>query len=207
MLNVDHMPHTTHRTTHTGLYYRVGLGAGLSTMDMISDLYIITVFLKEGKTSYAYANIMMILTNWLFQLLIVWFQTGRNIFGSVFLKEALIATLGLKPGWDAWNVCTGKEQQPGQTFDAMTEVSVGNIIFKIAKKLNLIFPDRHTFHSPPQMIFSKGAEIFAESIPAGIVQTYAFIQSPNRSATAAISILISALTTGFGSALISYGEL
>ena len=57
------------------------------------------------------------------------------------------------------------------------------------------------------MLMSKLGEIFAESIPAGIVQTYAFIQSPNRSATAAISILISALTTGFGSALISYGEL
>ena len=57
------------------------------------------------------------------------------------------------------------------------------------------------------MIVSKFGEIFAESIPAGIVQTYALIQSPNRSATAAISILISALTTGFGSALISYGEL
>ena len=123
---------THHPTRNAGLYYRVGLGAGLSTMDMISDLYIVTVFLKEGKYGYAYANIMMILTNWLFQLLIVWAQTGRNILGSAFLKEALIATIGLKPGWDAWNVCTGKEQQPGQTFDAMTEVSLkGNIIFKI----------------------------------------------------------------------------
>ena len=77
-------------------------------------------------------------------------------------------------------------------------------MFKIAKKLSLIF------HIPPpaplQMIFSKVTEMFAEAIPAGIVQTYAFIQSPNRSMTAAISIVISAVTTGFGSALISYGE-
>ena len=94
-------------------------------MDMTSDIYIITVFLKEGKTSYAYANIIMIGVNWLLQLLIVWAQTGRNIFGSAFLKEALIATIGLKPGWDAWNVCTGKEQQPGQSFDPMTEVRIG----------------------------------------------------------------------------------
>ena len=112
-------------TTHTGLYYRVGLGAGLSTMDMISDIYIITVFLKEGKTSYAYANIIMIGVNWVIQLIIVYGQTGRNIFGSAFLKEALIATIGLKPGWDAWNVCMGKEQQPGQTLDAMHEVRIG----------------------------------------------------------------------------------
>ena len=127
LLNV-HTPHTTCHTpptTHTGLYYRAGLGAGLSTMDMISDIYIITVFLKEGKTSYAYANIMMIGVNWLIQLFLVYFQTGRNILGSAFLKEALIATLGLKPGLDAWNVCTGKEQQPGQTFDAMQDVRIG----------------------------------------------------------------------------------
>ena len=49
-------------------------------------------------------------------------------------------------------------------------------------------------------------EMFAEAIPAGVFQAYAFAQSSNRSAAAAGSILISALTTGFGSALISYGE-
>ena len=56
------------------------------------------------------------------------------------------------------------------------------------------------------MVYSKGTEIFAEAIPAGTLQMYVFVSSPNRSAAAAGSILISALTTGFGSALISYGE-
>ena len=54
------------------------------------------------------------------------------------------------------------------------------------------------------MIITKVCEIFAEAIPAGVLQAYAFVKSPNRSAIAAISIVISALTTGFGSALISY---
>ena len=56
------------------------------------------------------------------------------------------------------------------------------------------------------MIYSKLTEMFAEAIPGGVLQMYAFVSSPNRSAAAAGSILISALTTGFGSALISYGE-
>ena len=56
------------------------------------------------------------------------------------------------------------------------------------------------------MIFSKGAEMFAEAIPAGVLQAFAYIQSPNRSTAALASILISAATTGFGSALVSYGE-
>ena len=89
---------------------------------MISDIYIITVFFAEGSTTYAYANIVMIVANWLWQLLIVWGQTGKSLLGSAFLKEALITTVGLKPGLDAWNVCTGKEQQPGQTLDPMEEV-------------------------------------------------------------------------------------
>ena len=49
--------------------------------------------------------------------------------------------------------------------------------------------------------------MFAEAIPAGVLQVYSFVSSPNRSIAAAGSIIISALTTGFGAALISYGEL
>ena len=91
---------------------------------MITDIYMITVFYAEGKYSYAYANLAMISVNLSIQLMMVYGQPGRNILGSAFLKEALIAAVGLKPGLDAWNVCTGKEQQPGQTFDAMTEVRI-----------------------------------------------------------------------------------
>jgi hypothetical protein len=54
------------------------------------------------------------------------------------------------------------------------------------------------------MIYSKLTEILAESIPAGVLQMYAFAEFSNRSTAAAISIFISALTTGFGSALVSY---
>ena len=56
------------------------------------------------------------------------------------------------------------------------------------------------------MLFSKVGEIFTEAIPAGVLQTYAFVISPNRSFAAAGSIMISALTTGFGAALVSYGK-
>ena len=49
--------------------------------------------------------------------------------------------------------------------------------------------------------------MFAESIPAGILQMYVYVQSSNRSMAAAGSILVSALTTGFASALASYGKV
>ena len=76
---------------------------------MITDIYMIKVFYSEGKHTYANTNIAMIMVNCLIQLFIVWAQTGKNILGTAFLKEALIAAVGLKPGLDAWNVCIGKE--------------------------------------------------------------------------------------------------
>ena len=92
---------------------------------MITDIYMIRLFYAEGKKSYANANIAMILVNWFIQVFfVVYLQTGKNILGTAFLKEALITTVGLKPGLDAWNVCIGKEQQRGQTFDPMMEVRI-----------------------------------------------------------------------------------
>ena len=118
---------------------------------MITDIYMIWFFYVEGETTFANANIAMIIVNWLIQLLIVFMQTGRNILGIAFLKEAVIATVGLKPGLDAWNVCIGKEQQQGQLFHPMEEVRIGKgrviwekgIVFKTAKKkLNLTVSPR-----------------------------------------------------------------
>ena len=105
-----------------GLYWRAALGAILSTGDMISDIYIITVFRSEEKDTYANANIGLIFANWALQLIIAWGQTGKNILGLAFLKEALITTVGLKPTVDALRACQGREQQPGQTLGALEEV-------------------------------------------------------------------------------------
>ena len=91
-------------------------------MDLISDIYMIEVFYAEGKNAYANANVAMLIANWLFQIMTVFLQNGRTIFGWAFLKEALLTTVGLKPGLDALRVCQGREQQPGQTHDAETEV-------------------------------------------------------------------------------------
>ena len=175
---------------------------------MISDIYMIQLFYAEGKTSFANANVAMITMNWFFQLVLVWLQTGRNILGSAFLKEAFITTLGLKPGLDAWRACNGKEKQPGQIFDAITEVRYMRLRGKIyTLRYKRTSPLTNPHHPKLQMAYSKVTEMFAEAIPAGVLQIYAFFLSQNRTAAAFASILISSMTTGFGSALISYGEL
>jgi hypothetical protein len=92
---------------------------------MISDAYIITVFYAEGKNVYANMNIGLIGANLFLQLIIVWAQTGKEVIGSAFFKEAVIALVGLKPTVYAWRVCRGYEQQSGQSFDALEEVRGG----------------------------------------------------------------------------------
>ena len=46
--------------------------------------------------------------------------------------------------------------------------------------------------------------MFAEAIPACVIQTLALLQSPTKQAFAIVSILVSAFTTAFTSALIAY---
>jgi len=55
-----------------------------------------------------------------------------------------------------------------------------------------------------EMVMGKGVELALESIPGGLLQAYVFINSPEKTTFLLVSILISTLTTGFASALISF---
>jgi len=92
----------------------------------------------------------------------------------VILREFAFVVTFLKPGVDAYRVATGHE-------------------------------DEHAVVSPLQeMALGKGTELAFESIPGGLLQAYVFINAPEKTLFLLISILISALTTGFASALISF---
>ena len=90
------------------------------------------------------------------------------------VRELAIVLLGMKPGVDAYRVAT-------------RQVSEGQIISPLF-----------------DMVWGKCLELAWESIPGGLLQTYIFISSPTRTTFQFVSILISTLTTGFASALISY---
>ena len=111
------------------------------------------------------------------QLILVWVQNRKN--PMVMAKEMLIALTGMKPGFDAYNVVRGKEMDEHDLFDAKFE-----------------------------MVATKGIEMFCESIPGCILQVYAVLKLLEKGQKAPIldlaSIVISATTTGFASATISY---
>ena len=92
------------------------------------------------------------------------------------LREWFPILIGFKPAVDAYRVAKGQKQEPGQVFDALTEIT-----------------------------FMRAVEMFAEAIPGVVIQLMAIVSSDEEIRTSAwISLSVSALSTGFASATISY---
>jgi hypothetical protein len=65
--------------------------------------------------------------------------------------------------------------------------------------------DEMTIKPLAEMMFNKGTELACESIPGCILQCWVFLGNSEQAGQfAALSILISALTTGYSSAMISF---
>jgi len=170
-----------------GLRFRVCFGAGLSIVDMLSDIFIIVKYNnnKDQLGVFALALICMVSLSLLFQLMIVWLQNRRR-WGQMALEMGLVL-VGCKPGLDAYKVATAKEQEAHNIFDAKFE-----------------------------LILTKFVEMFAESIPGCLLQCYVFVGEVEDNETGGAnwlskdatqylgSIAISAATAGYTSASITY---
>jgi hypothetical protein len=163
------------KTAPWGLMWRVCLGAGLSIFDMGTDINVIMGYWSTpGQEWFGYALLAMVLTNLFFQLIMQWLQNGRK--SKEFFMNALVIVVGLKPAADAYNVCSGKQIQVHQTFEPSTELSM-----------------------------TKCSELVAESIPGTILQMYVILLHGGAASIGAYaSLVISALTTGYSSATLSY---
>jgi hypothetical protein len=93
-----------------GLKMRLYTGAGLSTMDLFSDLFMIyTYATTPGQEGTALSLTIMVGFCLLGQLSLVLAQTNKGP-RRVMLKEMLIVLSGMKPGIDAKRVAGGNEQ-------------------------------------------------------------------------------------------------
>ena len=92
----------------------------------------------------------------------------------VILRELAFVVSFLKPGVDAYRVATGYEDKDSKV-SPLVEMAMG-----------------------------KCSELAFESVPGGLLQAYVFINSPEKTMFLLGSILISTLTTGFSSAMISF---
>jgi hypothetical protein len=158
-----------------GLKMRVIVGAITSMADLLTDVYVTYMFWSDKKYGYFKASLASLMVSIVVQMFVVWGQNKKLGMKSV-LKEWFPILIGFKPAVDAYRVAKGEKQVAGQALDAMAELT-----------------------------FMKGIEMSAEAIPGVIIQLMAITKSEEKIADAAwVSLAVSALTTGFASATISY---
>jgi len=158
-----------------GLKMRVAMGAGLSILDMATDIFVIVGYMRDEKTrGYGWSLLGMVVGSMVLQFFMVFLQNYKK--PRVMAKEVLIVLTGLKPGFDCARVCLGREMEEHHVFDAKVELSA-----------------------------TKGIEMVCESIPGSILQLYALFNGKSLISRATVgSVLISAMTTGFSSASMSF---
>jgi hypothetical protein len=158
-----------------GLKARVTVGAITSMADLVTDVYVTQMFWRDEKYGYFKASLASLAVSIGIQMLLVWAQNKKLGMKRV-LKEWFPILIGYKPIVDAYRVATGAKQEVGNAVDPMHE-----------------------------MTMMKCIEMFAEAIPGVIIQLMAIATSNNDVGNSAwLSVAVSAITTGFASALISY---
>jgi len=154
------------------------LSPGLSIADLASDVSMVILYTSEGQVGNARSLLAMIGMCLLLQLGLVYAQTSTGP-RRVMAKEMLIVLSGTKPGVDAMRVASGTEQNEHNVVDPAIELATMRCV-----------------------------ELICEAIPGCILQFTAAIrvlQGGKPVSNIAIgSIIISALTTGYSSACISF---
>jgi hypothetical protein len=106
-----------------GAAFRLYSGAGLSFMDMITDMSMIYQYMTTpGQERSGHALLTMVGLNILFQLVFVWMQARKGPRKKM-VWEMLIVLSSLKPGIDAYRVAHAKEQPAYAAFSPEMELS------------------------------------------------------------------------------------
>ena len=99
------------RDSNYGMVLRVATGAALSSIDGVTDIYVInTYYNTDGLHGQANAMLAMLSTNIIIQLLFVLVQYKKKNW-KVKVREALICLFFLRPAIDAYRVSTNHEDE------------------------------------------------------------------------------------------------
>jgi hypothetical protein len=108
---------------------RLFSGAGLSVFDIMSDVYMIVVFLGSEETrGVAHVNIACVALSLLMQLWLVAFVNKKRSWRRI-AREVLYVVSYLKPGIDAARVAAGNENDDGlAAMDPLAELTGSKMI-------------------------------------------------------------------------------
>ncbi|GMH85310.1 hypothetical protein TrVE_jg7805 [Triparma verrucosa] len=150
------------------------IGALLAIADMVSDVAVTRMFFETGQTSFAYITIACITTCLSMQALVV-FQNYKNVGKRRLLRELFYVVTCTKPGIDAYRVANGVEQP------AKAGIAPAN-----------------------ELIMCRCMELFSESIPGAILQSYAILVGKDQGLSLILSLTSSVLSGSFISAAMGY---
>jgi hypothetical protein len=113
-------------TTDFGLKMRLFSGAGLSMFDLVSDVYMIVVFLGSEETrGVAHVNIACVALSLLAQLWTTWSVNKKRPWRRI-ARELLYVVTFCKPGIDAARVAAGNENDDGlAAMSPLNELACG----------------------------------------------------------------------------------
>ena len=136
------------------------------------------MFHDNKEKGYFVSSVMSLFLSVLLQLFVVYHQ-NKQLGWRRILRESLPVVIGFKPAVDAYRVAAGVKQDVELMFSPLVELTI-----------------------------IKCIEMFAEAIPSLIIQLMALLWSTTTkegvSTAALISLIASAITTGYTSATVSY---
>ena len=121
----------------------------LTTVDTVTDVYMIYLYKVNGFHSNANTMIAMIATNQCIQLIFLLLVVYKKKGWNTKLKEVLITLLFLRPFVDAWRV-NQKRNDAETTVDSRIE-----------------------------SVYNKNIELVTESIPGCVLQCYVLLLNPS----------------------------
>jgi hypothetical protein len=105
-----------------GLKMRLYTGAGLSTLDLITDLYMIYTYATTGQQGTAVSLSIMVGIGLFVQVLVVWAQNRKGPRINT-AKEVLVVLTGLAPGIHAMRVARGTEKNEYASISPEVELT------------------------------------------------------------------------------------
>lgn len=134
-------------TSNLGLRLRVFGGALLSTIDLITDVYMTFRFFNTtGEEGYGKTNAILIGLTMFMQLTISYCQNSKST--RHLIQDVICVLTGFKPALDAYRVGSGAEQEDHHVIDPLSEMS-----------------------------YFKSTEVVFEAIPSSVMQSYALLST------------------------------